>query len=155
MLVTSANDSATVDQAAELGVNGYLVKPFRGDDVQGYMAPLCAPHAVDESPQASMARLGISAERLQVYLGGFQTQVSAASADIAALLEGAEHDEARTRLARLHAGCLTLGLNGAAAGLSGFPPGRIDGARVQTVLAATVGAVTQQVDALKRLHAAA
>ncbi len=155
VLVTSANDSATVDQAAELGVNGYLVKPFKGDDVQGYMAPLCAPHTVDEAPQASMARLGISAERLLVYLGGFQAQVGSASADIAALLARAEDDEARTRLGRLHAGCLTLGLNGAAAALCSFPQGRIDSARVQAVLAATVGAVARQVDALKRLPAAA
>ncbi len=156
VMVTSATDSATIDQAAGLGVNGYLVKPFKGDEVQTYMAPFSgAPAPVNESPQASMQRLGISGERLLVYLGGFQTQVTSAGADIAALLASGDHDGARLRLDRLHAGCLTLGLNGAAAGLSGFPEGRIDGARVQQVLAQTVEAVMRQGEELRRLHAAA
>ena len=169
VMVTSATDSATIDQAAGLGVNGYLVKPFKGDDVHAFMAPFSnapnaataatsatsAPLAVDEAPQASMQRLGINAERLLVYLGGFQAQVGAASTDIAALLASGEHSAARLRLERLHAGCLTLGLNGAAAGLQGLPEGRIDSAHVQLVLADTQGAVMRQGDAVRRLHAPA
>ena len=160
VMVTSATDSATIDQAAGLGVNGYLVKPFKGDDVHAFMAPFshvpnASPTPVDESPQASMQRLGINADRLLVYLGGFQAQVGAASTDIAALLASGEHSAARLRLERLHAGCLTLGLNGAAAALSGLPEGRIDSARVQLVLADTQGAVMRQGDAVRRLHAPA
>jgi len=157
VMVTSATDSATIDQAAGLGVNGYLVKPFKGDEVQTYMAPFStAPEALDEAPQASMQRLGISGERLLVYLGGFQAQATAAGADIAALLAGGDHDAARQRLERLHAGCLTLGLNGAATQLGGFAQGSpIDGARVQQALADTVAAVMRQEEAARRLHAPA
>lgn len=156
VMVTSANDSATIDQAAGLGVNGYLVKPFKGDEVQIYMAPFTGGgECATETPQASMARLGISGERLLVYLGGFQSQLTTASAEIAALLARGEHDGARLRLDRLHAGCLTLGLNGAAASMCGFPAGRLDAARVQTVLADTVRAVMHQSEAVKRAHAAA
>lgn len=152
VMVTSANDSATIDQAAELGVNGYLVKPFKGDEVQTYMAPFTgAPDAATETPQASMARLGISGERLLVYLGGFQSQLTEASADIGALLARGDQDGARLRLDRLHAGCLTLGLNGAAASMCSFPAGRIDAAQVQVVLADTVRAVMHQSEAVKRV----
>jgi two-component system chemotaxis response regulator CheY len=100
-----------------------------------------------------MHRLGISGERLLVYLGGFQSQLTSASADIAALLARGDHDGARLRLDRLHAGCLTLGLNGTAAAICSFPEGRIDPARVQLVLADTVRAVMHQSEAAKRLHA--
>ena len=154
VLVTSATDNATIDRAAVLGVDGYLVKPFKGDEVQVYMAPCGAPRgAVDEPPRESMHRLGISGERLLVYLGGFQSQLTSASADIAGLLARGDHDGARLRLDRLHAGCLTLGLNGAAAAICSFPEGRIDPARVQQVLADTVRAVMHQSEAAKRLHA--
>lgn len=156
VMVTSANDSATIDQAAGLGVNGYLVKPFKGDEVQNYMAPLTGVAGeATETPQASMARLGISGERLLVYLGGFQAQLTTASAEISALLARGDHDGARLRLERLHAGCLTLGLNGAAASMCGFPAGRLDAAKVQTVLADTVRAVMHQSEAVKRAHAPA
>ena len=157
VLVTSATDRATVDQAAQLGVNGYLVKPFKGEDVQACLAPLGAADAGprDETPQESMQRLGISGERLLVYLGGFQAQLTGASADIAALLARGDHDGARLRLERLHAGCMTLGLNGAAAAISAFAPGRLDGARVQLLLADTVRAVMHQSEASKLLHAPA
>ena len=154
VLVTSASDGATIDRAASLGVDGYLVKPFNGDEVQVYMAPFGAPRgALDETPRESMHRLGISGERLLVYLGGFQSQLTCASVDIAALLAHGDHDGARLRLDRLHAGCLTLGLNGTAAAICSFPEGRIDAARVQLVLADTVRAVVHQSEAAKRLHA--
>ena len=154
VLVTSATDDATIDRAAGLGVDGYLVKPFKGDEVQAYMAPFGgAREAVNETPRESMHRLGISGERLLVYLGGFQSQLTSASADIAALLARGDHDGARMRLDRLHAGCLTLGLNGAAVAICSFPEGRIDSARVQLVLADTVRAVMHQSEAAKRLHA--
>jgi two-component system chemotaxis response regulator CheY len=158
VLVTSATDNATIDQAAGLGVDGYLVKPFKGDQVQSFMAPFAAspdPDPATETPQASMTRLGISGERLLVYLGGFQSQLTSASAEIAALLERGDHDGARLRLDRLHAGCLTLGLNGAAAAMGAFPAGRIDSARLHIVLADTVRAVMHQSEAVKRAHAPA
>jgi len=156
VMVTSATDSATIAQASGLGVDGYLVKPFKGDEVQGFMAPFASlPQAANETPQASMSRLGISGERLLVYLGGFQSQLTGAAAEIAALLARAEQQEARLRLDRLHAGCLTLGLNGAATALCSFAPGQLDSAAVQQALADTVRAVMQQCEAVKRLHAAA
>jgi two-component system chemotaxis response regulator CheY len=156
VMVTSATDRATIDQACGLGVDGYLVKPFKGDEVQRFMAPFASlPVAQNETPQASMSRLGISGERLLVYLGGFQSQLTGASSEIAELLARGDQQEVRLRLDRLHAGCLTLGLNGAAAAMCAFPQGPLDAGAVQLVLADTVRAVMQQGDAVKRLHAPA
>jgi two-component system chemotaxis response regulator CheY len=157
VLVTSANDSATVGQAEDLGVDGYLVKPFQGDQVKTYMAPFTpAPESVPgaETAQATMQRLGINGERLLVYLGGFQAQLTSASADIATLLARGESDQARVRLDRLHAGCLTLGLGEAAATLRGFPDGPLNDEQVRVALGETVRAVMHQSEAIKRLHRA-
>jgi two-component system chemotaxis response regulator CheY len=154
VMVTSATDAATIDQAAGLGVNGYLVKPFNGDEVQTYMAPFAGAGVADgtsESPQASMQRLGISSDRLQVYLGGFQAQLTSATGDIGALLSAGDQDGARLRLERLHAGCLTLGLNGAAAAMSNLSKGTLDEAGVQQVLSDTVRTVMQQSELVRRL----
>lgn len=158
VLVTSATDSTTVEQAVALGADGYLVKPFQGHQVATYMAPFVLPPPAAgalpaaESLQATMARLGITGERLLVYLGGFQSQLTVASAELAVLLAGAEHDGVRLRLDRLHAGCITLGLNGAAQALHDFPDGPLDIAQVQLVLADAVRAVMHQGEAIKRLH---
>jgi two-component system chemotaxis response regulator CheY len=157
VLVTSANDSATVNQASGLGVDGYLVKPFEGEQVRHCLAPLLVAAGVApaaETPRATMSRLNINAERLLVYLGGFQSQLAGASADIASLLAQGDHEGARLRLDRLHAGCLTLGLGDAAPGLRDFPDGAIDSAQVQIALAETVRSVMRQSDAVKRVHAA-
>lgn len=155
VLVTSASDSATMDQASALGVDGYLVKPFQHEQVRAFMAPLApAQHELEcETPQASMHRLGINGERLLVYLGGFQTQLGAAAGEIDAMIGAGDSDGARLRLERLHAGCLTLGLNGAADGLRSFPEGQLDRTRVQAALADTVGAVGAQLEAVQRFQA--
>jgi two-component system chemotaxis response regulator CheY len=155
VLVTSANDSATLDQAGQLGVDGYLVKPFQGEQVKTCMAPFApVPDSVPglETAQATMQRLGINGERLLVYLGGFQAQLTSASADIGALLARGESDQARVRLERLQAGCLTLGLGEAEALLRAVPAGPLDEAQVRTALSETVRAVMHQSEAIKRLH---
>ena len=72
--------------------------------------------------------------------------------DISALLERGESDQARVRLDRLQAGCLTLGLGEAAALLRNFPSGALDAGQVRAALGETVRAVMHQSEAIKRLH---
>ena len=151
VLVTSANDTATVDRANGLGADGYLVKPFDAVAVSACLGPLLEAAEEAETPLATMARLGIDGERLLVYLGGFQTQLAAASADLAALLAAGDTEGAHVRLDRLHAGCQTLGLNGAAAAIRALPEGELDPAEVQITLAETVGAVLRQSQALREI----
>ncbi|MBC7456014.1 MAG: response regulator, partial [Massilia sp.] len=150
-----ATDTATVDQAAGLGADGYIVKPFQAGQVNACMAPFVpAPAANDgagrgaETPQATMARLGIGGERLLIYLGGLQAQLSAAGAELAALLARGDHESARAQLNRLHAGCLTLGLEAAALALRSMSADPLDAAQVQAALADTVRDVMHQSDAV-------
>ncbi len=166
VLVSSATDRDTVEQASGLGAAGYIVKPFQGEQVREHMAifapaPVALPASaaaepgLAEDPHTTMARLGIGADRLMVYLGGLQAQLSSGAAEIGVMLERAEQSAARLRLARLQAGCATLGLLAAGAALKTFSAGELDAAAVQAALADAVHAAMNQSEAVKRLHAPA
>jgi two-component system chemotaxis response regulator CheY len=125
VLVSAASDSATMDEAAQAGASGYIVKPFRHDDVRLQFERLFPPadahnatdadDANDEAPDAVVRRLGIDVERLRLYLDGLARQLQAAQVGLAEGAEGAE------QLARLRAGCSMLGLHGAAEALERAP----------------------------------
>ena len=156
VLVSSATEHDTVQQALGLGAAGYVVKPFEAPQVRTHLAAFAAapaPSSQAESPRATMGRLGIDGERLMVYLGGLQAQLGAAGGEIAALIARARHGEAHQRLERLQAGCTTLGLSGAADALGALPAGALDPARVQAVLDSAGRAALQQSEAVRRLSA--
>jgi two-component system chemotaxis response regulator CheY len=146
VLVSAASDSATMDEAAQAGASGYIVKPFRHDDVRVQFERLFpqadahnatdADDADDESPDAVVRRLGIDVERLRLYLDGLARQLQAAQAGLAEGAEGAE------QLARLRAGCSMLGLHGAAAALEQAP--------LAAGLAQAQGAVMRQIERAAR-----
>lgn len=119
VLVSAASDSATMDEAAQAGASGYIVKPFRHDDVrvqfERLFPPADANDANDETPDAVVRRLGIDIERLHLYLDGLARQLQAALGGLAEGAEGAQ------QLARLRAGCSMLGLHGAAEALERAP----------------------------------
>jgi two-component system chemotaxis response regulator CheY len=140
VLVSAASDSATMDEAAQAGASGYIVKPFRHDDVrlqfERLFPPADANDANDEAPDAVVRRLGIDIERLRLYLDGLGRQLQAAQAGLAEGAEGAE------QLARLRAGCSMLGLHGAAAALEQAP--------LAAGLAQAQGAVMRQIERAAR-----
>jgi len=149
VLVTSANDKDTVQEATQAGAAGYIVKPFQAEQVRVHLVNFLdqAASGYDhhaEEPATTLRRLGINAERLLVYLSGFQNQLTAASGDIDALLAKGLQQEAHARIERLHAGCVTLGLDGAAATLKSLDPGTLSSDTVQSVLADVVRAVIHQ-----------
>ena len=115
VLASAANERDTVDQASGMGASGYLVKPFRPEEVRELLAVLQQGGQGDEAPAQTVQRLGIDANRLVLYLGGLHNQLVAASPDIVHLLASGGADEARARLARMGEGCRTLGLASAAA----------------------------------------
>lgn len=156
VLVSSAADRATVSGAAEAGAAGYVVKPFEAYQVRAHLDALRergagADQHLAEMPRATMARLGIGAERLLAYLGGLQNQLAGASADIASLCAGGRQAEATARLERLHAGCLTLGLDGAAAALKDLGADAASGAPLQRVLASVSRAAIRQAALVRAL----
>jgi two-component system, chemotaxis family, chemotaxis protein CheY len=127
VLVSAANDAATMEQALGLGAAGYIVKPFDGGKVAQHLAGLLpaatsATAAADaeagtEPPGAVTRRLGIDTARLVIYLGGLQRQLHDAGPELERLLAAGDTGAARLRLARLAEGCRTLGLDGAGAAL--------------------------------------
>jgi two-component system chemotaxis response regulator CheY len=156
VLASSAGDHATMAQASSLGASGYIVKPFEHDMVLAQLAGL-SPHATGradgaEHPRATMQRLGIDAERLLAYLGGFASQLAAAGPEIAPLAAGAALHDARTRIERLHAGCITLGLDGAAAGLDALSRGALDDGRLRLALAGALESVRVQSELVRSLE---
>ncbi|UTY55805.1 response regulator [Massilia sp. erpn] len=150
VLVSSATDTNTVQQATKAGAAGYIVKPFQADQVRVHLTGFLDQAAngyqhVAETPAETQQRLGINGDRLLVYLTGFQNQLTAASAELDALFARDEVGEARNRIERLHAGCVTLGLHGAAAALERFrrdvPP---EAEAVQAALSDVIRAVIHQ-----------
>ena len=157
VLASSASDHATMAKASSLGAGGYIVKPFEHDLVLAQLAGLM-PHSAGgpdgaEGPRATIQRLGIDGERLLVYLGGFESQLAAASAELAPLVADSQLAEARARIGRLHAGCITLGLDAAAAGLEALLPGALDPVRIDAALLAALAALRRQSDLVRSLQA--
>jgi two-component system chemotaxis response regulator CheY len=155
VLVTSATDKDTVLEATNAGAAGYIVKPFQAEQVRVHLVNFLDQAAsgheyLAEEPAVTLRRLGINAERLQVYLTGFQNQLAAAAGDLELMLGKGEQQEARVRIDRLHAGCVTLGLQGAAAALKSFAPGHLPTEAVQAVLADVVRAVAHQLDLVRQ-----
>ena len=158
VLASSANDHATMAQASSLGAGGYLVKPFEQDMVLAQMAGL-APQVDEtakeaENPLATMQRLGIDGERLLLYLGCFENQLSAACRELAAQVNAAQAGETLARIERLHAGCVTLGLGAAAAGLDQLAMGELDAGRLRLALDGALATVRRQAGRIRTMHEA-
>jgi two-component system chemotaxis response regulator CheY len=114
VLVSAANDAATMAEADVLGANGYVVKPFRIEGLRPHLMALDS----DEAPGASTRRLGIDAARLALYRGGLERQLLDAAATIGAALAQGDTRAAAERLGRLREGCVMLGLRSAATALA-------------------------------------
>jgi two-component system chemotaxis response regulator CheY len=149
VLVSAAADGATMEQAMGLGADGYIVKPFDSDKVSGFLSSLAkGGDNPDESPDATMRRLGIDTTRLQLYLGGLHRQL--AGADVGQLLAAGQPDAARAQLGRLAEGCRTLGLLDAAAALEARAALPMSAAPVARTLDAACTAVLRQLEAARR-----
>jgi two-component system chemotaxis response regulator CheY len=114
VLVSAANDGATIGEAEALGATGYVLKPFRVESLRPHLLAL----ASDEAPAASLQRLGIDAARFALYLGGLERQLSEGAGVIETALAQGDRPAALERLRRLREGCAMLGLNAAAAALA-------------------------------------
>jgi two-component system chemotaxis response regulator CheY len=152
VLVSAASDGATMEQALGLGADGYIVKPFDGDKVRGFLNNLAGEEEnPDESPEATMRRLGIDATRLLLYLGGLHRQLASAGADLGQLLAAGQIDAARAHLGRLAEGCRTLGLLKAAAALETQAALPLPAAATVRELEFASAAVLRQTEAARRL----
>ena len=149
VLVSAAADGATRDEALAAGADGYIVKPFRQDDVHAQFARLFAQPGdgvEDEAPLEVARRLGIDHARLRLYLDGLARQLQVAAREPAAGDEGAA-----ARLNRLREGCKTLGLYAAAAALAKVAEAAAPApGEVATALASASAAVARQAERAAR-----
>ena len=156
VLVSSATEKETVEQASDFGASGYIVKPFDADELRCHLAPLIsAPEGLEaalaaEAPRQTMQRLGIKPDRLLGYLGGFEAQLGSARSEVEAHLAQGEQEAALQRIERLHTGCVTLGLSGAAAALKdcASAPGGVNKESAQLAISATLRSVQYQIGLL-------
>jgi two-component system chemotaxis response regulator CheY len=133
VLVSAANDDATIGEAGALGATGYVVKPFRVEGLRPHLLALAA----DEAPAASLQRLGIDVARLALYLGGLERQLAEAAGMIETALAQGDRPAALERLRRLREGCAMLGLHAAATALA-----RVEAAPDAASLAPALGAAS-------------
>jgi two-component system chemotaxis response regulator CheY len=153
VLVSAAGDAATMEDAAGKGVDGYIVKPFQGEDVRLHIERLAAlEQGLNDAPLEVARRLGIDAARLELYLDGLLRQLHAAGGEIAALQEDAGMQ--RARLGRLRDGCATLGLRDAAARLDQLVKGPDQAFRAEPVDGALQIAIAAARRQLQRLRSA-
>lgn len=147
VLVSAAADGATREEAAAAGADGYIVKPFRQDDVRAQFERIFAAQEaddqpVDEAPAEVALRLGIDAARLRLYYEGLGRQLEAAGLELSA---DADADAVTARLARLREGCAMLGLGSAVAALEQAGAAQAaDRAGVAAALALAIRAVQRQ-----------
>jgi two-component system chemotaxis response regulator CheY len=111
LLVSGASDRRTVTDGLQLGMAGFIVKPFRASELRAKVETLLGANleALFELPATAIARLGIAPARYAAYLDALASQLSDAVDTLrtSALQEQAAHE--RAVLDSLHAGCVTLG----------------------------------------------
>jgi two-component system chemotaxis response regulator CheY len=144
VLVSAANDDATIGEADALGADGYVVKPFRIESLRPHLMAL----EPDEAPAASTRRLGIDAARLALYLGGLERQLAEAGGVIETALAQGDTALASERLRRLREGCVMLGLHAAATTLARVEAALL-AAPVAEALAAARAAVASRAASLR------
>lgn len=151
VLVSSASDRETVAQAIELGVAGYILKPFHAmgaiERLGGILKNIREKNA--EKPATTMQRLNIAPARLIAYLATLNTQLESAATEIQALLARGEAEEAKVRLDRLHTGCDTLGLWRAAASIRRIDLETLKTQETGTVFSEALSAVAHQTGRVK------
>jgi two-component system chemotaxis response regulator CheY len=112
VLISMANDEATIRDAIQIGVSGYIVKPFSQQDAHDRLGKVLALalSRVMERPCDTMTRLKIAPDRYHAYLGSLQRQVSQLIAEIGAVAHPEALTPVRLKMASLQAGCAPLGL---------------------------------------------
>jgi two-component system chemotaxis response regulator CheY len=157
VLVSSATDKETVEQASDFGATGYIVKPFEADQLRAHLAPFntipegLEPVLAAEAPRQTLQRLGIKPDRLLAYLGGFEAQLGSANSEVRGHLVRGEAEAALQRIERLHTGCVTLGLTGAAVALKDCASAGLSAECASRAIDSTLRSVQRQSDLVRQL----
>ena len=141
VMVSSAADLETVQQAIQAGATDYIVKPFHAAQAKIHLQKIISKiwSVYAETPAATMKRLNLPQERLQMYYQALQKQMQAAIGPLAQALAMHDAAELKTRVDTLHTGCITLGMWHAAA--------RVERLRNPNIKPQYLGIVLQEIQA--------
>jgi two-component system chemotaxis response regulator CheY len=114
VLVSMVNEAAAIQEAVQMGVSGYLVKPFNQQEARKRLSKLLllACSKTMERPALTKARLKLAPDRYRAYLLGMQSQIGQILAELAdgAGPNGPPSNAVAKKLSSLKANCATLGL---------------------------------------------
>ncbi|MEJ6004572.1 response regulator [Paucibacter sp. AS339] len=115
VLISMVNEAASIKEALDLGVSGYVVKPFSQQDARNRLHKLLAlaSSKTMEKPALTMARLKIAPDRYRAYLTGMQRQIGQILAEMSEVVGQAAatpSSAVRQKISALHANCASLGL---------------------------------------------
>lgn len=112
VLVTSATERDTVQEAVRLGASGYVVKPFSVEEAKSRLGGIIHATWADiaEDPTATLRRLSIPAPKLNVYYSAFRRQIDEALSTLRETPGPQSESVILKKLDALQTGCLTLGL---------------------------------------------
>lgn len=112
LLISSASDRSTVEEAIRLGATGYLLKPFEPNGALEYLKKSIAKarDKVAEDIDNTKKRLNLTGARLKTYIEAFEKQLRAAISEMPEFVEKQQWDLVVDRLDSLYTGCMTLGL---------------------------------------------
>jgi two-component system chemotaxis response regulator CheY len=112
VLVSSASDMETVQQAIKAGATDYIIKPFTAANASLHLKKIISKIWVNyaETPSATMKRLNLAPERLLAYYGALQKQLHGALQPITTALQSNDSATVKSRVDALHTGCITLGM---------------------------------------------
>jgi two-component system chemotaxis response regulator CheY len=112
VLVTSASERDTVQEAVRLGASGYVVKPFSVEEAKSRLEGIIQATwaEIAEDPAATLRRLSIPAPKLNVYYSAFRRQIDEALTMLREAPGSPTESVIIGKLDALQTGCLTLGL---------------------------------------------
>ncbi|MBI3230700.1 MAG: response regulator [Burkholderiales bacterium] len=148
VLVSSATDMDTVQQAIQSGATDYIIKPFKALEAKLHLQKILHKIWANycELPATTMKRLNLKAERLLTYYQALQKQFDAALAPLTTALHNGDAATIKTRVDALHTGCITLGMWHAAARVERLRNPRAKPELLATIVAEVQAEILHQID---------
>lgn len=148
ILVSSATDLDTVQQAIRAGATDYIVKPFKAAEAKLHLQKIINKiwHNYAETPATTMKRLNLAAERLLAYYQALQKQLTAALPALAAAFAANDLTTVKNRVDALHTGCITLGMWHAAGRIERLRNPRTSPEQLGNVLAEVQAEIAHQIE---------
>lgn len=156
VMVSSASDRTTVEAAIQLGISGYILKPFDFREARNQLERIFSQHAgkLIEAPSATVSRLNIAPQRLKASLTMLQTKLPGDLEELRRLLTVGDTATLLTRIDSLYTGCITLGLWQVGTMIDQLRQREVSSATIDRMVAEVGSAVASQLKSAKEIFGA-